>query len=59
MTGIRISITRDGRAQFIEIEDLTDAELLELSRQRPLEGWQWVAALVVWLRLVKQPREIT
>lgn len=50
MTGIFVQIYREGRAQSVEIEDLTATEWTSFVQARPVaEGWTWARALAMWV----------
>ena len=50
MTGIYVRLRRGDAWVAVEIEDLTAAELAQLERDKPLEGWRWTAQLARWVR---------
>jgi hypothetical protein len=53
MTGIYVRVERNGRSLDLELDELTDEELMHFGRrqlERGLDGWPWVQALAVWIR---------
>jgi hypothetical protein len=54
MTGINVSVQRNGRWESIELDRLTDAELESwAARQKdaaPFDGYRWAVALAKWVR---------
>lgn len=54
MTGIFLRIERADGFHTVEIEDMTEQELHDLSHEKPLEGWQWCCAL---LRVIRRIRD--
>jgi len=45
MTGAFVRIKRDGKWKNIEIDCLTDDELLQFSIDLPNDGWKWAKFL--------------
>ena len=50
MTGAFIRIERDGKWSNVEIDQLTDEELIEVAEARPEHGWKWAKFLAAWIR---------
>ena len=50
MTNAFVRMKRDGKWQSIEIDHLTDKELITLAEDQPTEGWVWAMFLVMWIR---------
>ena len=48
MTGLYVRIMRDGHAQNLEIEELTDDELRDFFSKQPCENW--AVTLAGWIR---------
>lgn len=49
-TGAYVRIKRDGGFENVEIDQLTDIELAELSKEQPNRGWFWAIFLAKWIR---------
>lgn len=49
-TQLYMRIKRDNEWQNIEIDRLTDIELLIFSKQHPGVGWQWAIRLTKWIK---------
>jgi hypothetical protein len=51
MTGLYVEIRRDGVQQQVEIDQLTDIELVVFAGGQPMErGWEVAISLAAWIR---------
>ena len=50
MTGVYVKIERDGRWQNVEIDQLTDDEMVTLAKALPTKGWVFATFLAAWIR---------
>jgi hypothetical protein len=51
MTGLKVPVLRAGRWQRVEIETLSDAELVALAADAdPERGWAVACCLAAWIR---------
>ncbi len=49
-TGAFVRVERDGKWQNIEIDQLTDDELIDFAEKHPHVGWKWAMVLAKWIR---------
>lgn len=50
MTGAYVRFKRDGVWQSLEIDELTEEELIQYASDHPADGWMWAKFLVKWLK---------
>lgn len=56
MTGAYVRIKRDHIWISVEIDQLSDDELVELSHMLPEDGWKWAKFLAAWIRDLPVPQ---